>query len=57
MTRDKYDLVVLSDGDVEVRHSVSFAYVQDYARTLLGSGVSMLKVGGSVNFQSTVKFW
>lgn len=56
VTRDKYDVVMLRDGEVAVEHGVTFVYVLDWVRVLFGSRISSLKVGGSVNFKSEVKF-
>lgn len=56
VTKTLYDLVILRDGDVEVRHSVSYSWVQDYVRMHCSSLLNKLPVAGSINFQSKVKF-
>lgn len=56
VTGTLYDLVILRDGDVEVRHVVPCSYVQDCVRDMVVSRISLLKVGGSVNFKSNIKF-
>lgn len=56
MTNTLYDLVILRDSDVEVRHSVSYSWVQDYVRMHCSSLLGSMPVTGSINFQSKVKF-
>lgn len=56
VTRDSYDLVLLRDGDVNVAHGVTLTYAKHWVEAQFGSKVYDLEVGGSVNFQSKVKF-
>lgn len=56
VTKTRYDLVILRDGDVEVRHSVSYLWVQDYVRMHCSSLLNEMPVAGSINFQSKVVF-
>lgn len=56
VTSGKYDMVFLCDGEVTVAHGVTLMYVLDWVRVIFSSRISGLKVGGSVNFKSEVKF-
>lgn len=55
VTNRLYDLVILRDNDVEVRHSVSYSWVQDYVRMHCSSLLGSMPVAGSINFRSQVK--
>lgn len=56
VTRDRYDLVMLHDGCVNVTHGVGLGVAKHWVEAQFGSKVCDLKVGGSVNFKSEVKF-
>lgn len=56
VTKNLYDLVILCEGDVTVRRSVSYSWVQDYIRMHSSSLLSNMSVAGSINFRSQVKF-
>lgn len=55
VTKTLYDLVIIRDSDVEVRHSVSYSWVQDYVRMHCSSLLGGMPVAGSINFRSQVK--
>lgn len=56
VTRNGYDVVALRDGEVSVMHGATLAYAKHWVEAQFGSKVYDLKVGGSVNFKSEVKF-
>jgi hypothetical protein len=56
VTRDKYDLVLLRDGEVSVSHGLSQFAVVDLLRLHITKVVDEISVGGSINFRSTMKF-
>lgn len=56
VTKTLYDLVILRDGDIEVRHNVSYSWVQDYVRMHCSSLLNKMLVASSVNLQSKMKF-
>lgn len=56
VTRDKYDIVLLRDGSVTVEHGVTFHYALNWLQCQFSLRIFNLKVGGSVNLQSQVKF-
>lgn len=56
VTKNLYDLVILREEEVTVRHSVSYSWVQDYVRMHCSSLLGNMPVAGSINFQSKVKF-
>ena len=56
VARDKYGLVLLRDGEVVVRHGLAQYVVLDLLRLHFIKVMNELSVGGSVNFQSKVKF-
>lgn len=56
VTRDKYDIVLLRDDSVSVEHGVTFHYALNWLQCQFGSRVFDLRVGGSINFKSQVKF-
>ena len=56
VTSDKFDLVLMNDDSVEVRHNLSYIGVMDYIRAYYGSLMYRMQVGGSYNMKSLVKF-
>lgn len=52
----KFDLVLMGNDTVEVRHNLSDIGVQDYLRAFYGSLMYSMPVGGSYNMKSLVKF-
>lgn len=56
VARDKYDLVLLRDGEVVTRHGLAQYVVMDLMRLYFIKVMNEISVGGSINFQSKVKF-
>lgn len=56
VTYDRYDIVLLRDGEVMVKHGVTFVHALDWLRVWLSSLILELKAGDSINFKSQMKF-
>lgn len=56
VARDKYDLVLLRDDEAVVRRGLAQYVVLDLIRLHFIKMMNEISVGGSINFQSKVKF-
>lgn len=56
VTRYKYDLVLLRDGEIVIGHDLAQYEVMNLLRSHFLKMMDEISIGGSVNFQSTMKF-